>query len=111
MTYRGHIKDGVAVLDEDVTLPEGCPVLIEPQEEKARTLADVFRDIIGKAEGLPSDGSIQHDHYIYGTPKIAEPAQIPTLAERLGDLIGSCPNLPEDMAENHDHYLHGQKKK
>ncbi len=29
MIYRGHIKNGVAILDESVTLPEGTPVCIE----------------------------------------------------------------------------------
>ena len=110
MTYRGHIKDGVAVLDEDVTLPEGCPVLIEP-EETSDSQGDLLRSVAGRAKGLPDDASTQHDHYVDGAPGTPETAQIPTLAEMFGDLIGSCPNLPEDMAENHDHYLHGQKKK
>lgn len=29
MIYRGHIKNGVAVLDESVALPEGTPVRIQ----------------------------------------------------------------------------------
>lgn len=29
MTYRGHIKNGVALLDERVNLPDGTPVLVE----------------------------------------------------------------------------------
>jgi len=29
MTYRGHIKNGVAVLDEPVNLPDGTPVRVE----------------------------------------------------------------------------------
>ena len=68
MTYRGHIKNGVAVLDNDAKLPEGCTVLVQPEEEPA-SLADVLRDLIGQVKGLPADGSVQHDHYIYGTPK------------------------------------------
>jgi hypothetical protein len=34
MTYRGHIKNGVAVLDNPVKLPEGTPVQIgiDPRE-------------------------------------------------------------------------------
>ncbi len=32
MTYRGHIKNGVAVLDEPGDLPEGTPVVILPME-------------------------------------------------------------------------------
>ncbi len=30
MTYRGHIKNGMAVLDEPGDLPEGTPVVIQP---------------------------------------------------------------------------------
>jgi hypothetical protein len=29
MTYRGHIRNGVAVLDERVALPDGTPVRVE----------------------------------------------------------------------------------
>jgi hypothetical protein len=29
MTYRAHIKNGVAVLDEPAELPEGTPVLVQ----------------------------------------------------------------------------------
>jgi hypothetical protein len=29
MTYRGHIKNGVAVLDTPVALPDGTPVRVE----------------------------------------------------------------------------------
>jgi len=29
MTYRGHIRNGVAVLDEPVSLPDGTPVRVE----------------------------------------------------------------------------------
>jgi hypothetical protein len=29
MTYRGHIKNGVAVLDTPVSLPDGTPVRVE----------------------------------------------------------------------------------
>jgi hypothetical protein len=30
MTYRGHIENGVAVLDEPGDLPDGTPVVIQP---------------------------------------------------------------------------------
>lgn len=33
MTYRGHIKNGVAVLDEPAHLPDGTSVLIEVQRQ------------------------------------------------------------------------------
>jgi hypothetical protein len=68
MTYRAHIKGGVAVPDDPVTLRDGTPVLIQPIEQ-ATSLEELLRDVAGKGKNLPSDGSIQHDHYIYGTPK------------------------------------------
>ena len=68
MTYRGKIKGGVVVLEEGVSLPEGTDVQVEPAPEKP-TWAEVFKDVIGKAKGLPSDAARNHDHYLYGTPK------------------------------------------
>lgn len=66
MTYRGHIKNGVVVLDEPAQLPEGSEVVVQAVEPAA-TPEEIFGQVIGKATGLPADGSTQHDHYIYGT--------------------------------------------
>ena len=68
MTYKGHIKNGVVVLDEPVQLAEGSQVLIQPVQTPA-PLGELFREVAGQGKDLPPDGSIQHDHYIYGTPK------------------------------------------
>ena len=68
MTYNGHIRNGAVVLNEPVRLPDGSQVLIQPVEEPA-TLGELFREVAGKGKNLPDDGSIQHDHYIYGTTK------------------------------------------
>ena len=68
MTYKGHIKNGVAVLDGDLKLPEGSAVLIQPIEASV-SLTELLRDVAGQGKDLPSDGAVQHDHYIYGTPK------------------------------------------
>ena len=67
MTYSGLIKNGVAVLDGDAILPEGTPVVI--QEAATVSLEETLGDVIGKGKNLPRDGSVQHDHYIYGTQK------------------------------------------
>jgi hypothetical protein len=32
-------------------------------------LAELLKDVIGKATGLPSDASSQKRHYLYGHPK------------------------------------------
>ena len=68
MTYKGYIRNGAVVLNEPVRLPDGSQVLIQPVEAPA-TLGELFRDVAGKGQDLPDDGSIQHDHYIYGTTK------------------------------------------
>lgn len=67
MTYSGHIKNGVAVLDDGATLPEGTPVVIQPTS--VQSLENVLKDVAGKGKNLPADGSVQYDHYIYGVPK------------------------------------------
>jgi hypothetical protein len=71
MTYRGHVKQGVIVLDPPAQLPEGAEVEVRAKEHipAHTTWADVLRDVIGKAEGLPADSSVNHDHYLYGASK------------------------------------------
>ena len=71
MTCRGHVRRGVIVLDPPAQLPEGAQVEVRAagQSTEQGTWAEVFRDVIGQAEGLPADSSVNHDHYLYGTPK------------------------------------------
>ncbi len=76
MIYRGHVRNGTIVLEDDIALPEGTPVKIEPvelpdaaNEPEVPTLYERFQNVIGKATGLPADLAEQHDHYIHGTPK------------------------------------------
>jgi hypothetical protein len=67
MSVRGHIRNGVVVLDEAADLPEGAEVYVERIGRK--TLADRLRNIIGSVPDLPEDLAENHDHYIHGTPK------------------------------------------
>jgi hypothetical protein len=77
MVYRGHVKNGVVVLDEPCGLPEGAEVRVNPvagtevadQQQTIPSLYDRLAPFIGAAEGLPPDLSTNHDHYLYGTPK------------------------------------------
>jgi hypothetical protein len=77
MTYAGHIVNGVVVLDDAVTLPEGTAVKVEPvelphtegEESEIPTLYERLKPFIGKVEGLPPDMSVNLDHYLYGLPK------------------------------------------
>ena len=77
MVYRGRVKNGVVILEQPCSLPEGAEVLvnatlpehIRSQEQPVPTLQQRLAPFIGAAEGLPPDLSINHDHYLYGTPK------------------------------------------
>ena len=70
MVFQGHIENGVAIFDEQVALPDGMKVRIEPIAEMSRkTLAERFKNIIGAARNRPDDMAENHDHYLHGTPK------------------------------------------
>ena len=78
MTYRGHIKDGLVVLDDPISLPDGTTVTIAvrpvdlvacPSPDRKDTLSESLLRFAGAVQGLPSDLARNHDHYLYGTPK------------------------------------------
>jgi hypothetical protein len=78
MTVRGHVKNGVVVLEPGTALPEGAEVRLEitasqerqvELDENGRTLGQKLLRYAGKAVGLPPDAARNHDHYLYGTPK------------------------------------------
>jgi hypothetical protein len=78
MFYSGHVKNGIVVFDQPVILPEGVEVSIEVHEKTAARHADEEQNstpsepllkYAGKAVDLPEDSSLNHDHYLYGTPK------------------------------------------
>jgi hypothetical protein len=70
MTYRGHVENGIVVLDDPVALPEGAPVQVDlVGEEAGATLYERLKSVIGKAQGLPPDAALNVDHYLYGQPK------------------------------------------
>jgi uncharacterized lipoprotein YbaY len=70
MTYKGHIKNGIVVLDQAVALPEGAEVSVDVVDaQHPATLAESLKGVIGKATGLPSDASSQKHHYLYWQPR------------------------------------------
>jgi hypothetical protein len=78
MTFQGHVRNGVVLLDDGATLPEGAAVRVElvlarqgPPPTETPPLYDSLEPFIGKAEGLPADMSVNLDHYLYGTAKRA----------------------------------------
>jgi hypothetical protein len=81
MTYQGTVQNGVVVLADGVTLPEGTQVSVVP--------------VIGTSEAPPKGGTTIWQ-------KMAD------LAEWVE--TQPC-DLPGDLADNHDHYLHGLPKR
>lgn len=78
MVYRGRVKNGVVILEDCARLEEGAEVSVRPLRRAARcrkrnkpprTLYERLKPFIGKVKGWPSDMSVNHDHYLYGTPK------------------------------------------
>jgi len=77
MTYRGHVKNGQIVLEGNPLLPEGAEVEVvvvgkqasDGEQSTGRTLYERLKPFIGAVDGLPPDMSVNHDHYLYGTPK------------------------------------------
>lgn len=68
MTVRGHVENGVVVVDEPAVLVEGAEVLVELKQARPRqTLAEQFKNIIGAVTDLPEDMAANHDRYIHGT--------------------------------------------
>jgi hypothetical protein len=74
MSLEGHVENGRIVLDEPAQLPEGAKVHVEvvpspaPSTENP-TLYERLKPFVGILDGLPEDAAMNHDHYLYGTPK------------------------------------------
>jgi hypothetical protein len=76
MTLQGHMENGHIILDESVDLPDGTKVRVEVLPSEAGkeirgipTLYERMKQFAGILEGLPEDAALNHDHYLYGTPK------------------------------------------
>jgi hypothetical protein len=81
MTYQGTVQNGLVVLQDGATLPDGTIVTVVPvprasQEtggSDTRTiwqqLADLGRQVESEPCDLPTDLAANHDHYLHGLPK------------------------------------------
>jgi len=73
MTYRGQVKNGVVVLEDATGLSEGMVVRVEPLLQSPRK-PDGNDSIFRLADRAKSTGirdlAINHDHYLYGHPKV-----------------------------------------
>jgi hypothetical protein len=66
VVYRGHGKDGVAVLDEMPIIE--VQVAVMPPNTDESTLGERLMKFAGKLEGLPADLARNHDYYLHGSP-------------------------------------------
>ncbi len=73
MTRKGHVENGVVVLEQPAEFEDGDEVSVRRARrrrgERQPTLYDELRPIIGRAKGLPADAARNHDHYLYGLPR------------------------------------------
>jgi len=74
MSLEGRIENGAVVFDQPVVLPEGAKVRVEVlpavvSADETPTLFERLKPFVGILEGLPEDAALNHDHYLYGTPK------------------------------------------
>ena len=72
MTLKGHICNGVIVLDEPISLPEGVAVEIhlEAFEELELPVVSPLMKYAGQAQGLGRDASRSIDQVLYGTREV-----------------------------------------
>jgi hypothetical protein len=68
MYVLGRIRNGVVVLDQGETLPEGSLVRVEPVEPPTQdqSLADQLLQWAGQGVDLPVDLARRHDDYLHG---------------------------------------------
>jgi hypothetical protein len=85
MTINVHYDGRAIIPDEPIDLPVGrqfkITIIEQNEEASVKSDADVprtkgqFSDLarhvadVTEADGIPTDLSYQHDHYLYGTPK------------------------------------------
>ena len=75
VAIKGHFDGKVFVPDEPVDLPRGQAVILHVQSSDngaprrgEHVLDWIVQNLVAKTD-LPADGSAQHDHYLYGSPK------------------------------------------
>ncbi|TWT40351.1 hypothetical protein RAS1_40590 [Phycisphaerae bacterium RAS1] len=74
MCYQGRVRNGVIVLEEGHSLPEGTIVEVVAaatgdEDAEAAKLSEELLKLAGTVRDLPADFARQHDHYLHGQPK------------------------------------------
>ncbi len=70
MSYHGHIKNGVVVLDEPTDLEDGTQVVVEVAAKSSIATAPLdvrierYRSLIGALDTMPQDWAESHDAYL-----------------------------------------------
>ena len=80
VAIKGHFDGKVFVPDEPVDLPRGqtlvwhveVPAEATATKSKGQGLMVALTPYIGSVT-MPPDWALEHDHYLYGTPKRNEP--------------------------------------
>lgn len=69
MSYKGKVENGQIKLPPDAVLPEGAAVSVDVMVEAP--IADFAAELLklSRDRDWPTDMSLNHDHYIHGTPK------------------------------------------
>ncbi len=96
MILEGTVINGVVVLDNGQSVPDGTWVSVAIKEQ-AESPCD-------EGVGTPKDQDSQ-------APARTDSESPTTLGQRLLKLAGIAEGLPSDMAEQHDHYIHGTPKR
>ena len=66
MTFQGHVRNGMIVLDTPAQLPEGAEVTIQLNEPRAISKDRPLMKYAGQATDLPADASRSVDRVLYG---------------------------------------------
>lgn len=72
MVLEGVVQDGIIVLDQGATLPEGTRVQVvaEPAVPPPRSAKELLMQMAGCMTDLPSDLARNHDLYLHRMPTI-----------------------------------------
>jgi hypothetical protein len=78
MTYRAKMQDGKVVFEGGIKPADGVELRVDIVDSAAEpalpspdgtTLGQRLMQFSGIVKDLPPDAALNHDHYLYGTPK------------------------------------------
>jgi hypothetical protein len=103
------------------------PASTSRKNKNGKGVQDDLLRLAGTLRDLPDDLAMNHDFYLYGTPKQqprrgrwlarGQAARTPTATQveefnrKMDKLAAELNDLPADLAQNLDHYVHGHPKR